>query len=151
MTRAVNAKSRRHVCYTRQILVLCFFTVLLVTGIVGTLRVKDGLDITDVVPKGTNEYAFLAAQAEYFGYYNFYAVTQEDFDYAGRQRLLRDYHDAFRTVDHIVKKEDGSLPHFWLSLMTTWLKGKRACADVRIINILVVLTRHWGIVRIPLT
>ena len=102
---------------------LVFFALLLLAGIVGALRVKDGLDVTDVVPAGTAQYAFLEAQASFFGYYKFHAVTMEDFDYAGRQRLLRDYHDSFRRVDHIVKKDDGSLPHFWLSLMTTWLKG----------------------------
>ena len=37
---------------------------------------KEGLDLTDVVPKNTNEYRFLEAQSKYFGFYNFYAVTK---------------------------------------------------------------------------
>ena len=52
------------------------FIVLLILGIVGTVRVKDGLDITDVVPRQTTQYSFLQAQSKYFGFYNFYAVTQ---------------------------------------------------------------------------
>lgn len=52
------------------------FVALIITGVVGTLRVTDGLDVTDVVPRDTDEYRFLEAQAEYFGFYNFYAVTK---------------------------------------------------------------------------
>jgi len=43
---------------------------------VGIVRMRDGLDITDIVPRGTNEHRFLEAQSQYFGFYNFYAVTQ---------------------------------------------------------------------------
>lgn len=57
-------------------LVVVLFMALLVLGIVGTVKVKDGLDITDVVPRNTREYNFLAEQSKYFGFYNFYAVTQ---------------------------------------------------------------------------
>ncbi len=51
------------------------FMALLIFGIIGTVRVKDGLDLTDVVPRDTTEYKFLAAQEKYFGFYNMYAVT----------------------------------------------------------------------------
>ena len=59
-----------------QVLVLVLFLVLLVIGIVGSVKVKDGLEVTDVVPKDTAEYDFLSAQARYFGFYNFFAVTK---------------------------------------------------------------------------
>ena len=62
-----------------KIIVTVCFTLLLVIGIVGTVKVEDGLDITDVVPRATPEYKFLEAQSEYFGFYNFYAVTQVRF------------------------------------------------------------------------
>ena len=55
--------------------------------------------------------------------YTCITLFQNDFDYAGQQKLLFDYHNAFQKVDRIVKKEDGTLPHFWLSLMRNWLKG----------------------------
>ena len=50
--------------------------VLLGLGVLGTLRVEDGLDLTDVVPRGTREHQYLDAQAKYFGFYNMYAVTK---------------------------------------------------------------------------
>jgi predicted RND superfamily exporter protein len=40
--------------------------ILLFIGIYGTAQVKDGLDLTDVVPKDTNEYKFLQAESKYF-------------------------------------------------------------------------------------
>lgn len=51
------------------------FMALLIFGIIGTVKVKDGLDLTDLVPRDTNEYKFVEAQEKYFGFYNMYAVT----------------------------------------------------------------------------
>ena len=34
------------------------------------------MDLTDVVPRGTNEHTFLEAQNEYFGFYDMYIVTK---------------------------------------------------------------------------
>ena len=51
------------------------FLALLIFGIIGTVKVKDGLDLTDLVPRDTNEYKFVEAQEKYFGFYNMYAVT----------------------------------------------------------------------------
>jgi len=50
---------------------------------------------------------------------------QGDFDYtsADNQKLLYDYHRAFRKIDNIIKKEDGSLPDFWLREFRSWLLG----------------------------
>ena len=53
-----------------------FFVVVLIIGSWGTAQVKDGLDLTDVVPRGTNEYDFLVKQSKYFGFYNIYLVTK---------------------------------------------------------------------------
>ena len=55
---------------------MSLFSVLSVVSFVGIVRIRDGLDITDIVPRGTNEHSFLDAQSQYFGFYNFYAVTQ---------------------------------------------------------------------------
>lgn len=89
-----------------------------------TLKVNDGLDLTDIVPQNTNEYAFLNAQGKYFGFYNMYAVTQGEFEYPTNQRLLYEYHDAFMRVQSIIKNDDGGLPEFWLGLFRDWLIGK---------------------------
>ena len=53
-----------------------FFMVILIIGSWGTAQVKDGLDLTDVVPRGTPEYEFLEKQSKYFGFYNIYLVTK---------------------------------------------------------------------------
>lgn len=57
-------------------MVVFAFLALLGAGIVGTARMTNGLDITDVVPRGTSEHRFLEAQSKYFGFYNFFAVTK---------------------------------------------------------------------------
>jgi len=49
--------------------------VLVAASVIGIIRMRDGLDLTDIVPRGTNEHRFLHAQSQYFGFYNFYAVT----------------------------------------------------------------------------
>ena len=59
-----------------QIFILVAFVILLGFGIMGTVRVKNGLDLTDVVPRETREYKFLEAQSKYFAFYNFYAITK---------------------------------------------------------------------------
>lgn len=92
-------------------------------------RVSDGLDLTDLVPQNSDEYAFLAAQARHFGFYNMYAVTERDFEYPINQRLLYEYHDAFMRVKNIIKNDDGGLPEFWLSLFRDWLRGLQTAFD----------------------
>jgi len=56
---------------------------------------------------------------------SFVAYLQDDFDYtsADNQKLLYDYHQAFRKIDNIIKKQDGSLPDFWLQEFRSWLLG----------------------------
>ncbi|XP_032664388.1 protein patched isoform X2 [Odontomachus brunneus] len=93
------------------------------------LRVRDGLDLTDLVPQNSNEYAFLAAQAKHFGFYNMYAVTGRDFEYPNNQRLLYEYHDAFMRIKNVIKNDNGGLPEFWLGLFRDWLKGLQTAFD----------------------
>ena len=109
--------------YVKLLSVVLYFIVL-GTSILGAMKVTDGLDLTDIVPQNTNEYAFLNAQGKYFGFYNMYAVTQGDFEYPTNQRLLYEYHDAFMRVQNIIKNDDGGLPQFWLGLFRDWLIGK---------------------------
>ena len=100
-----------------------FFLVILIISAWGTAQVKDGLDLTDLVPRDTSEYNFLERQSKYFGYYNIYIVTKE-FDYPNNQRLLREFHHAFQSVDKIIRRKDGSLTTFWLDEFRAWLVGK---------------------------
>ncbi|CAH1772357.1 unnamed protein product, partial [Owenia fusiformis] len=111
-----------------KILVIILFSVLLAFGVWGTTKVKDGLELTDIVPRETTEYKFLETQSKYFGFFHIYAVTK-DFDYPNNQQLLHKYHNAFLRVENIIKKEDGSLPDSWLILMRNWLLDLQRAFD----------------------
>ncbi|KAJ8316305.1 hypothetical protein KUTeg_006319 [Tegillarca granosa] len=112
-----------------KVFTVLFFFILLILGIYGTTKVKDGLDLTDVVPKGTTEYSFLETQSKYFGFYNIYLVTKGGFDYPNNQNLLYEYHRAFQSVGNIIKREDGSMPTFWLSQFRQWLQELQKAFD----------------------
>ncbi|XP_046388102.1 protein patched [Ischnura elegans] len=92
-------------------------------------RLGDGLALTELVPIGTAEHAFLKAQASNFGFYGMYAVTRGDFEYPTNQRLLYEYHDAYVRVPYIVRNDDGGLPEFWLSMFREWLLGLQSAFD----------------------
>jgi patched 1 protein len=112
-----------------KVLGMVAFIVLLAASVWGMSKVKNGLDLTDIVPHQTSEYGFLAAHDKYFGFYNMYAVTQGNFEYPNNQRLLYEYHDAFTRVSTIIKNDDGGLPEFWLSLFRDWLIGLQRAFD----------------------
>ncbi|GFN88088.1 patched protein, partial [Plakobranchus ocellatus] len=117
--------------------VMISFLVFLIIGAWGTAQVKDGLDLTDIVPKDTPEFDFLEAQSKYFGFYSINLVTKGDFDYAHNQQLLYQYHAAFNKVKKIIKREDGSLPSFWLDLFRQWLADLQRSFDRDLANGLV--------------
>ena len=56
-------------------------------------------------------------------------VVQGDFDYPRNQKLLYDYHDAFQRVARITKREDGTVPTFWLEIFRQWLHGLQRSFD----------------------
>lgn len=90
---------------------------------------RDGLDLTDIVPENTDEHEFLSRQEKYFGFYSMYAVTQGDFEYPTNQKLLYEYHDQFVRIPNIIKNDNGGLTKFWLSLFRDWLLDLQAAYD----------------------
>ncbi|EMP34073.1 Protein patched like protein 2 [Chelonia mydas] len=60
---------------TKGIVVLLFLALLGLT-LYGTTLVHDGLYLTDIVPRGTKEHAFIATQAKYFSFYHVFIATQ---------------------------------------------------------------------------
>lgn len=90
-------------------------------GLYGGMKLQDGLELTDLVPKNNDEYKFLNAQGKLFGFYSMFAVTQGDFEYPTNQKLLHEYHEAFVRVSHMIKNDNGGLPEFWLSTFRDWL------------------------------
>ncbi|XP_052776119.1 protein patched homolog 1-like isoform X1 [Mya arenaria] len=111
-----------------KVFTIVFFVVFLIIGTWGTAQVKDGLDLTEVVPRDTSEYDFLEKQSKYFGYYNIYLVTQE-LDYPNNQRLIREFHAAFSNVDNILREKNDKLPIFWLDEFRSWLVDLQEAFD----------------------
>lgn len=107
--------------YLFKVLSMLALICILIASLLGSTKVTDGLELTDIVPENTNEHNFLSLQGEYFGFYNMYAVTQGNIEYPMNQKLLYDYHDAFVKIPNIVKNDNGGLPEFWLSLFRDWL------------------------------
>uniref|UniRef100_A0A8C9X7Z0 Patched 1 n=1 Tax=Sander lucioperca TaxID=283035 RepID=A0A8C9X7Z0_SANLU len=82
---------------TTKVVVIVLFLCLLGVSLYGTTQVRDGLELTDIVPRDTSEYDFIGAQFKFFSFYNMYVVTQRA-DYAQKQPLLHQLHQRFHTV-----------------------------------------------------
>ncbi|KAL3202730.1 hypothetical protein MRX96_012060 [Rhipicephalus microplus] len=95
----------------------------------GALRADEGLDLAEVVPGGSREQAFLKAQSHYFGFFHIFAITRGNFEYPTKQKLLLEFHEAFTSIEHIIKNDDGGLPDFWLTLFRDWLRGLQKAFD----------------------
>ena len=67
-------------------------------AIFGCFQVKDGLDLTDVVPKGTKISDFLEIRYKYFSFYDIVIVTKSGYDYPNGQEKLYQLHSAFEKV-----------------------------------------------------
>lgn len=111
-----------------------FFGMLVFAGVMGysvfsAMKLQDGLDLFDLVPKNTNEHKFLNVQSNMFGFYNMFAVTQGDFEYPTNQKLLHEYHEAFVRVPNVIKNDNGGLPEFWLSMFRDWLVNLQNAFD----------------------
>ncbi|XP_047382143.1 protein patched homolog 1 isoform X3 [Sciurus carolinensis] len=111
-----------------KVVVIFLFLGLLGVSLYGTTRVRDGLDLTDIVPRETREYDFIAAQFKYFSFYNMYIVTQKA-DYPNIQPLLYDLHRSFSAVKYVMLEEDRQLPKMWLHHFRDWLQGLQDAFD----------------------
>ncbi|XP_012681164.1 protein patched homolog 1 [Clupea harengus] len=109
--------------------VVVMFVALLSLSLYGTTMVHDGLYLTDIVPRDTKEYDFIAAQFKYFSFYNMYLVTMDGFDYARSQRELLQIHNGFNSVKYVVRDSDQRLPRMWLHFFQDWLRGLQATFD----------------------
>lgn len=111
-----------------------FFGMLVLAGVMGyslfnAMKLEDGLDLFDLVPKNTNEHKFLNVQSKMFSFYNMFAITQGDFEYPTNQKLLHEYHEAFVRVSQVIKNDNGGLPDFWLSMFRDWLINLQTAFD----------------------
>lgn len=106
-----------------QVVVIVLFLCLLGVSLYGTTQVRDGLELTDIVPRDTSEYDFIGAQFKFFSFYNMYVVTQRG-DYAHNQPLLHQLHQRFHSVRYVLKEDNGQLPRMWLHYLRDWLQGR---------------------------
>lgn len=107
-----------------QVVVIVLFLCLLGVSLYGTTQVRDGLELTDIVPRDTSEYDFIGAQFKFFSFYNMYVVTQRA-DYAHQQPLLHQLHQRFHSVRYVLKEDNGQLPCMWLHYFRDWLQGEK--------------------------
>lgn len=110
------------------------FGILTIVALLGssayaTLKLQNGFELTDLIPRNTSEYNFINAQSKLFGFYNIFAVTQGNFEYPQNQKLLREYHEAFIRVPNVIKNDNGGLPDFWLNLFSNWLSTLQSAFD----------------------
>ncbi|XP_037854602.2 protein patched homolog 2 isoform X2 [Chlorocebus sabaeus] len=110
-------------------IVLVLFGALLGLSLYGATLVQDGLALTDVVPRGTKEHAFLSAQLRYFSLYEVALVTQGGFDYAHSQRALFDLHQRFSSLRAVLPPPATQAPRTWLHYYRSWLQGIQAAFD----------------------
>ncbi|KAJ6669628.1 hypothetical protein lerEdw1_000177 [Lerista edwardsae] len=111
-----------------KIVVIFLFLGLFGLSLYGTTRVRDGLDLTDIVPRETREYDFIAAQFKYFSFYHMYIVTQKA-DYPHIQHLLYELHKSFSNVTYVLLEENKQLPKMWLHYFRDWLQGLQDAFD----------------------
>lgn len=112
-----------------QVIVVLTNLVLFSLGIIGCSRVQLGLELTDVIPKGTPPYAFLDARQRYFSFYPFNAVMKGPLDVARNQLLIRQYRSAVARVPYVVKNDGQLTEQFWLQLLADWLSNLQAKFD----------------------
>lgn len=74
------------------------FACLFAAGVYGCMKVEEGLDLTDVVPRTSPEHEFVKARSKYFSFYQMAIVTKGEYDYPNGQELLYKFHDAFKKV-----------------------------------------------------
>uniref|UniRef100_A0A8C8E0K4 Patched 1 n=1 Tax=Oryzias sinensis TaxID=183150 RepID=A0A8C8E0K4_9TELE len=113
---------------TTKVVVIVLFLCLLGVSLYGTTQVRDGLELTDIVPRETSEYDFIGAQFKFFSFYNMYVVTQRA-DYAKNQQLLHQLHQRFHTIRYVLKEDNGQLPRMWLHFFRDWLQGLQEAFD----------------------
>lgn len=110
-------------------LILTIYIGFTVYCVLGCLKVENGLNLTDIVPKNTDEYEFLAIQKQQYNLFNMFLITKGNFDYPNNQKLLMDYYKSFNRIQNIVKDENGGLHDFWLVSFREWLKNLQNAFD----------------------
>uniref|UniRef100_A0A0N4Z9N8 SSD domain-containing protein n=1 Tax=Parastrongyloides trichosuri TaxID=131310 RepID=A0A0N4Z9N8_PARTI len=94
-----------------------------IVGYVGTLSIKQGLELSDVLPEHTAPAAFLRARDRYFSFYPMSIVIRgENVDFASKQKLIENLRADVGRLSYVVKNADGQPSEpFWMDLFKNWL------------------------------
>ncbi|XP_065265305.1 protein patched homolog 2 [Emys orbicularis] len=110
-------------------IVVLLFLALLGLSLYGSTLVHDGLYLTDIVPRGTKEHAFIATQSKYFSFYHVFIATKGGFHYPSSQEALYGLHRALGALQHVVRDHARQPPKMWLHYFQDWLRGLQAAFD----------------------
>ncbi|ENN76820.1 hypothetical protein D910_11966 [Dendroctonus ponderosae] len=104
--------------------VLCLiYTILVIVCVHNGLKVQFDVKLSSFLPRDTQEYKYLETHDKYFGFYNFYMVTNE-FEYPFSQPLLHEFHSSLSHVPQVLKDSNGGLAmnNFWLENFRDYLE-----------------------------
>ncbi|KAL1492732.1 hypothetical protein ABEB36_010942 [Hypothenemus hampei] len=105
-------------------IVMCLtYGVLVIFFVFNALKLKYDVRLSSFLPRNTQEYKYLEAQDNYFGFYNFFLATSE-LEYPYSQPLLYEYHSSLSHVPHVLKDSNGGLAmnNFWLDNFRDYLE-----------------------------
>ncbi len=93
-----------------QVVALVVFGICLSTSIYGVSNSVQGLDLTDVIPKGTAPYSFLAARQKYFSFFPMFAVLKgKNIDFPNQQEDILNFHADVVRSKYIVSNEGNTV------------------------------------------
>uniref|UniRef100_A0A0K0E695 SSD domain-containing protein n=1 Tax=Strongyloides stercoralis TaxID=6248 RepID=A0A0K0E695_STRER len=106
-----------------KILILVLGLGLGIIGYIGTFNIKQGLELSDVLPEHTAPAAFLRARDRYFSFYPMSIVIRgENVDFAGKQKLIENLRSDIGRLSYVVKNGDSQPSEpFWMDLFKNWL------------------------------
>lgn len=105
-----------------KVVVCLSYAILVIFFVFNGLKLKFDVKLSTFLPRNTQEYKYLEAHDNFFGFYNFYLVTTET-EYPFNQPLLYEYHSSLAHVPHVLKDSNGGLNmnDFWLANFRDYL------------------------------
>ncbi|KHJ48442.1 patched family protein [Trichuris suis] len=105
-----------------KVLIAAFGVALIAVGVYGVMNLELGLELTDLLPKGTPAYEFVAAREAYFSFFPFSAILKGPLDIPNKQPLIHEYRNRLAAMEYTVKHMGEITERYWLSMMSDWLR-----------------------------
>uniref|UniRef100_A0A914UMC9 SSD domain-containing protein n=1 Tax=Plectus sambesii TaxID=2011161 RepID=A0A914UMC9_9BILA len=119
-----------------KIFILLIGGIMICGGIAGLSNTVTGLELSDVVPKGTPSSAFLMAREKYFSFYQMYLVLEGPFiDYPRQQAQIEQFRRDIAKSKYVIKdSKNKPTEPFWLDLLRDWLASYQEEFDKAVKN-----------------